>query len=115
MPADDSQAGSKYETVHGKMKMEAKTEMKAKPGFILRQVVGEYMLMPTDDNIGVFKGVVLFNSTSAFAWEKMQEDVSRADLVAAMVKEFDADEATVSRDLDLLLDKLNQLNLIENA
>ena len=80
MPEAGSQAGSKYETIHGKMKTEAKTDMKVKPGFILRQVVGEYMLMPTDDNIGVFKGAVLLNSTSAFIWEKMRENISRDDL-----------------------------------
>ena len=108
-------AGKLYDIIRGHTELEARTEMKVKPGFILRKVVGEYMLMPTDENISVFKGAVFLNSTSAFAWEKMQEGMSRDDLLAAMLEEFSIDEATAAKDLDQLLEKLTQLNLIESA
>ncbi len=91
------------------------SDMKAKPGFVLRNIAGEYMLMPTDENIGVFNGAVLLNSVSAFAWEKLQDGISRDDLLAAVLGEFDTDEATAAADLDALLEKLDQMNLIEKA
>ena len=43
--------------------------MKAKSGFILRNVVDEYILMPTGDNIGKFNGTILLNEVSALVWE----------------------------------------------
>ena len=104
-----------YKTILSEIELEAKTEMKAKPGFALRKVVDEYMLMPIDDNIAAYKGAVLLNSTSAFAWEQLQEDISRDDLLAATLEEFDIDKATAEKDLDQLLEKLEQMNLIERA
>ena len=55
--------------------------MKAKPGFILRNVVDEYILMPTGDNIGQFNGTVLLNEVSAFVWGKLQNPLSKEDLL----------------------------------
>ncbi len=89
-------------------------DMKAKSGFVLRKIVGEYLLMPTGDNIGMFKGSVLLNKASAFIWEKLQSPISRDDLLRAVVQEFEVDEATASADLDELLKTLNGYNLLEN-
>ena len=98
-------AGVLYEIILSQKEREAKTDMKVKPGFILRDVVGEHILMPIDENIGIYKGAVLLNSTSAFVWETLQQDISRDDLLAAMLEEFDIDEATAERDLDQLLER----------
>ncbi len=89
-------------------------DMKAKSGFILREVAGEYLLMPTGENIGIYSGAVLLNSVSAFVWEKLQLPTSRSELLAAVLQEFEVDEARAAADLDVLLEKLNRLNLIEN-
>ena len=90
-------------------------DMKAKSGFIVRKLAGEYVLMPIDENIGVFSGAVLLNSVSAFVWEKLQQEMSRADLLAAVLDEFDVDEETAARDLDALLARLQELELLENG
>ncbi len=89
--------------------------MKAKPGFVLRKVVKEYILMPIDGNIGTYNGAVLLNSVSAFIWEQLQDDISRSALLAAVQDEFDIDEATAAKDLDALLDQLNRMQLIEGV
>ena len=39
--------------------------MKARSGFVLRNVVGEHILMPTGDNMSVFQGAVVFNDVAA--------------------------------------------------
>lgn len=89
-------------------------DMKAKSGFVLRKIVGEYLLMPTGDNIGVFKGSVLLNKVSAFIWEQLQSPISREDLLRTILEEFEVDEATASADLDALLETLNGYNVLEN-
>ena len=88
--------------------------MKAKNGFILRNIVGEHMLMPVDDNIGKFDGTVLFNDVSAFIWEKMSEPISRDDLLKAILDEYEVDEATAAADLDAVLKKFEELDIITN-
>ena len=80
--------------------------MKAKPGFVLRTIADEYMLMPVDQKIGEYKGMVLLNRLSAFVWEKMQEETSREELLSAVLGQFEVEEAEASEDLDTLLEKL---------
>ena len=94
--------------------MKEESDMKAKTGFVLRNVVGEYMLMPTGENVSTFKGTVLLNEVSAFVWKKLQSPQTRDDLLQAVLQEFDVDEATAAEDLDALLEKLNGFELLES-
>ena len=88
-------------------------DMKAKQGFVLRNVVDEFILMPTGDNIGKFNGTVLLNEVSAFVWEKLQNPLSREDLLTAVLNEFEVEKAVASADLDALLATLNEYGVIE--
>jgi serine protease inhibitor len=88
-------------------------EMKVKDGFVLRNVVDEYIVMPTGDNIAKFDGAVVLNEVSAFVFEQMKRPVSREDLLEAVLNEFEVDEATAKADLDALLEKLTEMGLIE--
>lgn len=89
-------------------------DMKAKPGFVLRHVVDEYILMPTGDNIGKFNGTVLLNEVSAFIWEKLQNPISREDLLKAILDEFEVEKAVAAADLDALLATLRGYGIIED-
>ena len=89
-------------------------DMKAKQGFILRNVVDEYILMPTGDNIGKFNGTVLLNEVSAFVWEKLQNPISKDDLLRAILDEFEVEKAVASTDLDALLTTLKEYGVIED-
>ena len=88
--------------------------MKAKQGFVLRNVVDEYILMPTGDNIGKFNGTVLLNEVSAFVWEKLQNPISKADLLQAILDEYEVEKAVATADLDALLKTLKDYNVIED-
>ena len=88
-------------------------EMKVKDGFVLRNVVDEYIVMPTGDNIAKFDGAVVLNEVSAFVFEQMKRPVSREDLLEAVLNEFEVDEATAKADLDALIEKLTEMGLIE--
>lgn len=87
-------------------------DMKAKPGFVLRNVMNEHILMPTGDNVGVFKGAVLLNNVAAMVWEKLQNPVSKDDLLRAVLDRFDVEEAVASADLDRLLRDMMEKGMI---
>lgn len=69
--------------------------------------------MPTDENITKFNGVLLMNDVAAFVWEKLANPVSRQDLLSAILDEYEIDEATASSDLDDLLEKLKENDVID--
>lgn len=87
--------------------------MIAKPGFILRNIVDEYILVPVGVNVAKFKGVVLLNSVSSFLWEKLQTPVTREELLAMLLEEYDIDEQTAAADLDEILEQFRELEVIE--
>ena len=90
-----------------------KNDMKIKKGFVLRNVVDEYIVMPTGDNIAKFEGAVVLNEVSAFVFKQLENSVSRDDLLAALLNEFEVDEATAAADLDALLRQFTDLGLME--
>lgn len=89
-------------------------EMKIRDGFVLRNVVDEYIVMPTGENIAKFEGAVVLNEVSAFVFRQLENAVSRDDLLTAIVNEFDVDEATAAADLDELLAQFGKMGLLED-
>lgn len=94
------------------IRKEAK-DMKIKKGFVLRNVVDEFIVMPTGDNIAKFEGAAVLNDVSAFIFKQMENSVSREDLLAAILNEYDVDEATAATDLDALLEQFESMNILE--
>lgn len=94
--------------------LKEETDMKAKSGFVLRNIVDEYILMPTGDNISKFKGTVLLNEVSAFVWEQLETPISKEDLLNAVLSEFEVERAVAAADLDALLEKLRGYGVIED-
>lgn len=87
--------------------------MKVRSDFILRNIAGEYMLMPAGDQIKDFQGMLVMNELSAFVWEKLQVPTTRDTLLADILAEYEIDEQTAAADLDALLDELNRHGVIE--
>lgn len=88
-------------------------EMRIKDGFVLRNVVDEYIVMPTGENIARFSGAVILNEVSAFVFEQMKKPISGEDLLAAVLSQFDTDEQTARADLEELLATFRELKMIE--
>ena len=103
-----------YSALQDRIMQKEEQDMKAKSGFVLRNVVDEYLLMPTGENIGKFNGTVLLNEVSAFVWEKLQNPLSKEDLLKAILDEFEVDRATALSDLDALLKTLRDYGVIED-
>lgn len=98
---------------HPELIREEKEQMKIKEGFVLRNVVDEFIVMPTGDNIAKFEGAVVLNEVSAFIFKQLENPVSRDDLLTAMLNEYDVDEATAAADLDALLEKFAEMGVLE--
>lgn len=98
---------------HPELIREEAKDMKIKEGFVLRNVMDEYIVMPTGDNIAKFDGAIVLNEVSAFIYELLRSPICRDDLLTAVLNEFDVDEETASADLDALLDKFADMGILE--
>ena len=111
--AEDAKAIYDILVNHPELIREEKEQMKIKEGFVLRNVVDEFIVMPTGDNIARFEGAVVLNEVSAFIFKQLENPVSRDDLLTAMLNEYDVDEATAAADLDALLEKFAEMGVLE--
>lgn len=98
---------------HSEAIREAEQDMKIKNGFVLRNISGEHIVMPTGKNIREFDGAIVLNDVAAFAWEKLREGCSREELLQAILSEFEVDRPRAEADLDALLEKLRGYQVIE--
>ena len=64
--------------------------MKIKEGFLLREVVGQNVVLPAGDTLDL-NVMITLNETGAFLWERMQDETSQEALVEALLGEYDVD------------------------
>lgn len=79
--------------------------MKLKDGFILRQVAGQTVVLPTGDDVDLNMMITL-NETGKFLWERLEKGAEKEELVAALLGEYDVDQATAAASVDRFVDKL---------
>lgn len=81
--------------------------MKLKEGFILRQVAGQTVVLPTGGELDLNMMITL-NGTGKFLWELLDKGAEEAELVAALLAEYDVDEATAKVSVENFIAKLNE-------
>lgn len=87
--------------------------MKLKDGFILRQVAGETVVLPSGDDLNLNMMITL-NDTGKFLWERLEKGAEQEDLVAALCGEYDVEEATAKRSVENFCRKLSDHGFFEN-
>ena len=80
--------------------------MKLKKGFVLRKVGSDNIVMPTGDTLNLNMMITL-NDTGRFLWEKLEQGAEAEELVAALLEEYDVEEATAKAHVAAFVEKLN--------
>ena len=88
--------------------------MKAKPGFNLREVCGENIIVAEGEENIDFSNIIRMNESSAYLWRNIQgKEFTHDDLVELLLQEYDVDEATALADVKNLTDLWAQAGIIE--
>ena len=88
-------------------------QMKLKQGFTVRNVVGEYIVMPTGENIKNFDGSVILNDVSAFLVKHLQNPITKEDLLGLLLDEYEVERERAEQDLDKFLDTLKSYDMLD--
>ena len=81
--------------------------------YILRQIAGEYVILPTGSTTLKFNGMITVNEQGAFLWEKLQQETTRDALVEAVLEEYEVDPETAGADVDEFLDILQRSGILK--
>lgn len=72
--------------------------MKIIKEFMLREIAGEYILIPTGSTTNEFNGMITLTETAAFIYNHIEQAESFDDLLNMIVEEYDIDKHTVAND-----------------
>ena len=87
--------------------------MKASPDFILREIAGEYILVPTGPAAARFNGLITLNETAHSIFLALQKGPQSVDSLAdAVTSEFDVPEETARSDVREFLSQLRQVGAL---
>lgn len=86
--------------------------MKLKNGFILRNIAGKTVALPAEDDIDL-NTMITLNETGAFLWERLQNETTEDELVAALLAEYDVDEALARKSVQNFVGKLQKNGFID--
>lgn len=87
--------------------------MKLKHEFIIREIAGEYVLIPMGKSALAFSGMVTTNEVGAAICQRLESPATKEELVEAVCQEFEVSPQTAQADLEEFLTVLRQVNLLE--
>ena len=88
--------------------------MKLKGESVLREVVGEIIVIPVGKTALNFNGMICINGVSAEIWKGLQEEKTKEEILENILQEFDVSREEATADLDVFLHQLRENNLLED-
>lgn len=82
------------------------------PGFLVREIVGETIAIPSGQAAHQVSGLVAFNGTGRYLFELLQTDQTEESLVSALMDTYDVDFATAQADVSEFLTLLQDHHLL---
>lgn len=86
--------------------------MKIKKKFLLREVMGENILVPVGDSETTFNGIASLNEIGVFIWQNIESAKDEDELLQRILDEYEVDKDVAKVDLDEFLGKLKAVDII---
>ena len=81
--------------------------MKISSNYVIREIAGDYIIVPIGQAIFDFQGLITDNEIGAFIWKLLQEnDLTLNEIETAIKDEYEVESSIVKKDV---IDFLNQL------
>lgn len=89
--------------------------MHVKPEFVLRQIAGDSILIPTGEAARQFSGLIALNETGKYLYSLLQQECTQESLIQSLVDAFEVDAVTAQEDVAAFLAQLRQVNLLDES
>lgn len=73
--------------------------MRIAAGFCLRELLGEYIAVPTGAAAAGLSGLVSLNESGAFLFRLLEQEQTEDTLTQALLREYETDEHTARQDV----------------
>ena len=86
--------------------------MKLKEGFVLRQVAGETVVIPSGDDMDLNMMITL-NDTGKFLWEQLETEKTREQLLDAVLAEYEVTREVAEKAIADFIARLNEYEFLD--
>ncbi len=87
--------------------------MQINKDFTIQKVGASYVAVPVGETSKTFHGMVQLNETGAFLWNALAgKDLSEAELVDALLAEYDVSREIAERDVHRIVEVLKEHKII---
>lgn len=80
--------------------------MKVNKEFVLREIVGDYIIIPVGETVLEFKGLITVNEIGVLIWKMLQNEITFDQIVQNILDEYDVEESVAREDVREFLDTL---------
>ena len=86
--------------------------MKLRYDFAVREIAGDYVMVPLGEGALKFAGMISTSETGALLVEALKEDVTKEELLQKLLSEYDVDEDTAMNDINEFIALLQKINIL---
>ena len=86
--------------------------MRVSKDFILREIAGEFMLVPVGTAASRLNGLIVLNECGSTVFKALEQECTKEDLVQAVCAEYDVDAETAAADVEEFLDQLRGIDAL---
>ena len=87
--------------------------MKIVDGFIIREIAGDYLVIPTGKRAMDYPGLITMNEVGRFLWEQLKDGIGEEELLARLQDEYEVPEDMAEEDMKAFLDSLREQGILE--
>ena len=73
--------------------------MRVDKEFVLREIAGDYIIIPTGKTVLEFNGLITVNEVGVSIWNMLQKEVTFDKLVQGILDEYDVEEQVAREDI----------------
>lgn len=87
--------------------------MKLSGEFVLRNIVGDIVVIPVGETALKFQGMIVLNEVSEVIWKCLKQETTFDEILRHVTDEFEVDSETAAADISEFLEKLQEYELLQ--
>lgn len=87
--------------------------MKIKDGFMLREIAGQWVVVPLGARVVEFNSIMTLTESGAILWRLMEKGTNEEEMVGALMTEYKVEKELVKGDIHSFIENVKDKGLCE--
>ena len=88
-------------------------DVKVTDEMILREIAGEYILIPVGKMALKLHGMINLSESAVLLWKKLQTHCTEEELVEVLLQEYEVDRETAGNDVREFIEAMKEIGILQ--